>query len=1587
LDKSTGECVAACDSGFELDTESGTCVYMSASVDDAIRVQVCEGHSNMMPVLEEGASSITCGCRAAWYGDDCDQLYQVYIPDELFREKVCNYAGYGAIPCDVSEFEMAGHDYSLNIYDFNSLFTLNRLQYLYIYGNEQIYDISVSFRNVGMYMLHISNTSKSAFIPLCRSEDDTPYWDFIAAVFPIHYSSQSSKDGYFLPNSCPINLDNYYYCSGSNCPSIVLNEVYNSVADTPVKECAFIAKTSGSVDDGDLICYTIHDDNIRAYLSDPTNGCLISSDIESNGMISVATLRSSLSCPSSSLSLSSIVTDMGISSVNSITTLQGLEYATSLTSLNIDGYDLSGDINDNAEYDKLVVQILAKAVIASNDYGSIDSGLTSLSASGCGLSAVGDILDLTPIVDNALGLDTYTQPFKLTSLDLSNNNISDVSVLITSSMFPDSIDGVLTTLDISGNNICDIEGMVSALQSNFSTLSSITYSDQTCHCSASVSSSSYQVCREVYPDQWAVECWNGYYLDKSTGECVSACDSGSELNTESGTCVSVSASVDDAIRVQVCEGHSNMMPVLEEGASSITCGCRAAWYGDDCDQLYQVYIPDELFRQEICSIHGYGFILCDISEFELADVSFFEDNSIFVSDRGISNIGGVEYIYNVNLISINNSTSIYSIAPVAEHPELYEFYMYSDQNNMIMPNLSSIGYSLTRLNSIVLYGFTTLSDISLLYANFGLEILTLSNSTVSSSIPLCRTEDDQEFDSYLSSIFPLLNDVDTNNVCTLNAEELNCSSSDLCPSIVNNEIYNVDLGIIECNAISKQQYVQNVLVCSTIHDEYLRNTIISGWIDIATQSTAPISVASLRDIECDNGCSLSVDVSDSNPISSLRGIEFISALTTLSIYNYNISTDGDEYDKFVIKTLAKAIDYEYTLDDAIYSVHSGLTTLNLESCGIESIEDVLELSSISEIDQSTRPFKLSTLNLSDNNISDVSVLITSSMFPEDVLTTLDISGNSICDIDNVVTMLQSHFTNIDFKINATSQSTCPCSEGADVSFSSHKTCRKRSNGYYQVECWNGYFLDKETNSCVEAVSSADSIRCQVCERKDIFVPILDLNSSDISCGCSFGFHGDSCEYVDIPDSNLRSAVCLAVVNPSAHDSSCDDLTLSDMATVTSVSASIVDSFEGLQSAVNLTSLSISGTSSSSVSIGNTDLGYLPLSLVELSLEAVYLDADSDFSIFPNLTTLSLKNNSSYDLTNSALFPSSSSSSSSSFTSLDVSYTALSSFSSIPTSITTLTANNCSSLTSFSTISNLTNLVSLDVSNASNIPTSSSLSAFASLSLLTSLDLSSTGISDPSPLYALSSNSSWISLDLSNNYICDGDDGDSAIETFLASKFSPATVSASGQDCICSSDDLGSTPLDANKVCSETKPGSNTWYVVCASDSFTSYTSAEDFSCTSPDNGDGRFGCSGGCEYGYECRYDSTSTSTSCQQVIVDENLHDCVADMFGTDSNGNPDYTHRTATSPSLFSVASLKTLVSVDDGYGVYSPVLSCPSMGITDLTGIEHITEITSFDLSLNNLNTAVSPACLDSLMHLSHLLSLNLDSNSNITLLPDL
>ncbi|GKT35931.1 hypothetical protein ADUPG1_008991, partial [Aduncisulcus paluster] len=241
-----GRYAAECEDGYYYDQGEYSCVY------DTNTDCPNDMNDNQMCVKTADDDVITSDCRSAWYGDNCDQLYSVHIPDKLFRGKVCDAISNSDPLCDVTEFEMAGI-------------------------NGEFYS----------QVSHITSFEGA------QSEDDTDYWTFITTVFPIHSSDSDNKDIYYIPNSCALNNVDDYVCDSetfpTQCPSIVLNEVYNSVADPAVKECAFIAKSS------DGKCYTVHDDYIRQYL---VANCLPggTNDLDS-GIISVATMRSVLSCP------------------------------------------------------------------------------------------------------------------------------------------------------------------------------------------------------------------------------------------------------------------------------------------------------------------------------------------------------------------------------------------------------------------------------------------------------------------------------------------------------------------------------------------------------------------------------------------------------------------------------------------------------------------------------------------------------------------------------------------------------------------------------------------------------------------------------------------------------------------------------------------------------------------------------------------------------------------------------------------------------------------------------------------------------------------------------------------------------------------------------------------------------------------------------------------------------------------------------------------------------------------------------------------------------------------------------------------
>ncbi|GKT25157.1 hypothetical protein ADUPG1_012946, partial [Aduncisulcus paluster] len=573
------------------------------------------------------------------------KTYEIQIDKLGLRWKVCEISGQGSnTSCDISEYEMAeitgmvqvkyapgfdslvGAEYLIsmnyasfydnaltscaplanltqlttieidvalnddhpnhNIGDVNVLYKLTRLKASWLEGNSSVFDPSVMYRNIGLHNLYLAqHFTGASYAKVCRKESDSEFTDFFSKV--MYFSDEDT----YLETNCTLNDDppnSPNNCDASNplCPSIVLNEVYDNTSNT--LECAFIAKSVGGR------CYTVHDDTLRSYL---ITNC--GAAVKSNGIISVDTLRTGLSSSCATFSLSAIT---GSGSENNIDTLQGLEYAQGLstsgtlgiTSLNVSGYQLSAS-NSTAEYDRLVVQILAKSIRKEwTDSGTtyvVQSGLTSLYASGCDLAELDDILDLTPI---AAG-DYLTQPFILETLDVSSNHISDVSALISSEFFPQDS---LSSLNISDNFICDISETATTLNNYFNSIS-ITSNTQSCQCSESFSFSDYKTCRQRANSSYQVECWDGYYWDKNIDKCMQACPVGESMSRE-GVCAGHSTITwNNSLRCDVCKPKSDLQSILgSDGA--VVCGERCATtntYGNSCSSS----CPVSLVTQTACN--------------------------------------------------------------------------------------------------------------------------------------------------------------------------------------------------------------------------------------------------------------------------------------------------------------------------------------------------------------------------------------------------------------------------------------------------------------------------------------------------------------------------------------------------------------------------------------------------------------------------------------------------------------------------------------------------------------------------------------------------------------------------------------------------------------------------------------------------------------------------------------------------------------------------------------------------------------------------------------------------------------------------
>ncbi|GKT35552.1 hypothetical protein ADUPG1_008692, partial [Aduncisulcus paluster] len=1146
-----------------------------------------------------------------------------------------------------------------NIVDLSPLRQMIRLKSSNIYGNLNLYDFSVYYRNISLQTFRLaesgtlepSNESYDGRLPICRSESNTEYMAYLTDIFP----NLPATFAFILPNICPLAGMVDDHCTGSDCPSILLNEVYNPESEGI--ECSYISKMVYS-SESDFNCHTIHDNSLRNYLSSSCS-CVA----ESNGVIPVSTLRKCTGC-SGSIDISSISGD--------IHSIRGLEYFSHITSLNISSFDLSGanrgfDYDDEIPFhERMTVKILTRHSV---DDDSNVYGVTNLNVSGCNLRKIEDILDFTPRTD--VSVDPYTKDFQITSLDLSNNRISDVSMLLTDTIFTNN--NSLMSLNISNNYICDIENIETLLLSEFPGLS-LNIDDQQCMCSSPVDSSSFEVCREVTPGQWAKECFKGYYLQLDTNTCVQAT---SETNI---------------FRTQVCEKHDTMMAVATDSSSTVTCRCRTSWWGDKCENLVDVFFPSIFLRGCMCySYSSEGVEDCNMSKEELA---LYKVNVIETSLL-IDTIEGYEGLHSVSAVKIGGM-AYPDLSPLQNLSQLVLLSIKNPNPSYwpdVIDDLSPLN-SLTRLRNIDLGGNEPINDISPIFHNIGLESFKTSEMAYNVAISMCRSETNAEFGTIWGLMFPeySTNSSDLSldiypNSCPLDSSSDFCSSAG-CPSFAKNEIYSSVLGK-QCASIAKTDISSGDLICYTIHDDNLRSMIFDCT---EYDSTLMLPVYILRSALTCN--SLNVQPTELTPITSLRGLEYAqgvgSGLSSLIVEDYDLSGDSDasSFDQF----------------------------LSLVNCGINNVYDILDLTPIiSDSDENapdtvSQPFNLTTLDLSHNNISDISMFLTrSDLFSSSTSFSdvLNIGHNQICDIVSVASSLASYFSIGNFSFG---NQTCLCS--SVPSFAQHFVCTNSEIGYIHT-CAYGYFLKLETNTCEQINTNYLPIYSSICSPD--YPLVLEPGATSYSCSCPRGLYGSDCEYVYIPNVTLKEAICSSINGGTVEP--CDDVLRSDMKLMTSLSISGMDgsnnSFYGLNFATALTQLEVTN---STFEIDSSHLLMFPQLIEKLYITSGDLASDTDFSRFEDLYFLDISYNINYRLSDISTLPETLTilvlagntsmdfsevdlSSLHNLTYLDVSSTLFASFSIVPSTVTTLIADNCTELwdipsTGFADVSSQIEVLSL-----------------------------------------------------------------------------------------------------------------------------------------------------------------------------------------------------------------------------------------------------------------------------------------------------
>ncbi|GKT19737.1 hypothetical protein ADUPG1_011562, partial [Aduncisulcus paluster] len=280
----------------------------------------------------------------------------------------------------------------------------------------------------------------------------------------------------------------------------------------------------------------------------------------------------------------------------------------------------------------------------------------------------------------------------------------------------------------------------------------------------------------------------------------------------------------------------------------------------------------------------------------------------------------------------------------------------------------------------------------------------------------------------------------------------------------------------------------------------------------------------------------SLDITDLSGLEYLTNISCIDLSGNTSLSNISVLDSLSEFNHLTALNISDTAVDDLTQISSLSGVLTSLSVSNNPSISVSDIASIFgsslteldvsgieldDLSWLNEYDSSSGSVSilfpmLECLNVSDNNISDPSPLLSLSS----TLTTLELSGNNISGIDNMeeVELFISHFPQLTSDESTIFAGNEPLCDDDSISLSSNIVCSELWSGKYSATCCSSCYTDVSSSSlsCVlidddETSASLYAVCSSLSGTNKKCIGIgSDASVDGISIVCSEGWYGDDC---------------------------------------------------------------------------------------------------------------------------------------------------------------------------------------------------------------------------------------------------------------------------------------------------------------------------------------------------------------------------------------------------------------------------------------------------------------------------------------------